>query len=133
MVLSLALRFAVVLLFLAVFLRRPKLLSGLGLLTVTSAVLLDTFLGTCGREETIDELGFFFYIITGILFGGAAIWLWGTLRPLLNRSSEATAQAPLGGHTVVASEPTLLSTGKTCTSKSGSGWDRKMCSTSCLT
>jgi hypothetical protein len=52
------------------------------LLTVTSAVLLDTFLGTFDREQMIGELGFFFYIISGGIFAGAAVWLWGLLRPV---------------------------------------------------
>jgi hypothetical protein len=71
----------VVILFLILFLRRPTLVWGIGLLTVTSAVLLDTFLGTFGREEMLAELGFFFYVVSGALFSGAAIWLWGVLRP----------------------------------------------------
>lgn len=79
-----------VLIFLALFLRRPNLTAGVGLLSVTSAVLLDTFLGTFGREETLSQLGFFFYVISGALFGTAAFWAMGTLRPL----AKGTAAGP---------------------------------------
>ncbi len=67
--------------FLVMFLRSDKVVWGVGLLTVTSAILLDTFLGTFGREEMIQQLGFFFYILAGALFAGATFWLWGVLRP----------------------------------------------------
>jgi hypothetical protein len=67
--------------FLFMFLRSNKLIWGIGLLTVTSAILLDTFLGTFGREEMIEQFGFFFYAFAGALFAGAALWLWGILRP----------------------------------------------------
>ena len=60
--------------FLVMFLRTNKPAWGIGLLTVTSAILLDTFLGTLGREEMLEELGYFFYIIAGALFAGATIW-----------------------------------------------------------
>ena len=66
--------------FLFMFLRSNKLIWGIGLLTVTSAILLDTFLGTFGREEMIEQFGFFFYAFAGALFAGAALWLWGILR-----------------------------------------------------
>lgn len=83
MTILLIFKLLVVLVFLVVFLRRPNLIWGIGLLTVTTAVLLDTFLGTFGRQEMQDELGFFYPVLSGIIFGGAAIWLWGVLRPLL--------------------------------------------------
>jgi hypothetical protein len=67
--------------FLIMFLRSDKVVWGVGLLTVTSAILLDTFLGTFGQEEMIQQLGFFFYILAGALFAGATFWLWGVLRP----------------------------------------------------
>ncbi len=73
----------VVLVFLGMFLRRPRIITSIGLLTVTSAVLLDTFLGTFGREEMISEIGFFYYIVTGMLLGGGAVWAWGLLYPLI--------------------------------------------------
>ena len=95
MTLLLIIKLLVVVFFLIMFLRRPTLVWGVGLLTVTTAVLLDTFLSTFGQDEVQAEFGFFYYVITGMLFGGAAIWLWGVLRPLLaSPTSESTSAAP---------------------------------------
>jgi hypothetical protein len=47
---------------------------------VTSAILLDAFLNTFGREEMIQQFGFFYYVLAGALFAGATLWLWGVLR-----------------------------------------------------
>jgi len=91
MSLLLIIKSALVIFFLLMFLRKPSAIWGIGLLMVTSAVLLDTFLGTFGREEMIADLGFFFYIISGVLFGSGAIWAWGVLRPL----TTSTAVKPL--------------------------------------
>lgn len=76
------LKILVVLGFFVYFLRRPSFLSGIGLLTVATAVLLDTLIGTFNREETIAQLGFFFYVLSGLIVAGAAIWLVGVTRPL---------------------------------------------------
>lgn len=70
----------VIIFFLIMFLRTNKPAWGIGLLTVTSAILLDTFLGTLGREQMLDELGYFFYIIAGALFAGAVVWLWAIMK-----------------------------------------------------
>ncbi|MCA9967004.1 MAG: hypothetical protein KC423_22295 [Anaerolineales bacterium] len=91
MSLLLLLKLLVVLAFLVMFIRRPTIAWGIGLLTVTTAVLLDTILGTFGREQTQEDLGFFFYIITGALFGGGAFWLWSVLR---SASGQTTAVSP---------------------------------------
>ncbi len=80
--LILIIKIALVIFFLVMFLRGNKLVWGIGLLTVTSAVLLDTFLGTFNREQMMEELGFFFYVLSGGIFAGAAVWLWGLLRPI---------------------------------------------------
>src|SRR5210317_1038718 len=77
----LILKFLAIIFFLIMFLRKPSLVWGIGLLTVTSAVLLDTLLGTFDREALVTELGFFYFIIAGTLFAGAALWLWGLLLP----------------------------------------------------
>jgi hypothetical protein len=77
------LKLLVVLIFLIMFIRRPSLVWGIGLLTVTTAVLLDTLLGTFNRDELLAELGFFFYVIAGVLLAGAAAWFWGIVRPWL--------------------------------------------------
>jgi hypothetical protein len=73
-------KIAVVAFFLFMFFRSSKLVWGVGLLTVTSAILLDTFLGTFGQEEMLNQLGFFFYVIVGMLIGGAAFWFLGIMR-----------------------------------------------------
>jgi hypothetical protein len=90
----LILKLLVVAFFLVMFLRGSRVVWGIGLLTVTSAVLLDTLLGTFGRDQMAERLGFFFYIITGALFAGAALWLWGLFRPL---GEPAAALTSTGG------------------------------------
>lgn len=82
MTIFLLFKLLVVVFFLIKFLKRPSLIWGIGLLATTTAVLLDTFLGTFGREEIQAELGFFYYVLSGGIFAGAAVWLWGILRPL---------------------------------------------------
>lgn len=77
----LILKFVVMAGFLFMFWRRPSLTWGVGLLTVTSAVLLDTFLGTFNRDEMVAQFGFFFYVISGLLGGGAAFWLFSLFQP----------------------------------------------------
>jgi len=93
----------VVIIFLIAFLRRPTLVWGIGLLSVTSAVLLDTILGTFGREEMVARIGFFFYVFSGIIFGGSALWLWGLLRPQIDRSTTGDTSA-----TVSATAPAAV-------------------------
>lgn len=65
------------------FLRSSKVVWGIGLLSVTTAVLLDTFLGVFEREAILAQLGFFFYVFAGIIMGGMIAWLLGILRPIL--------------------------------------------------
>lgn len=93
MSLLLVLKLLVVILFLVMFIRRPTIVWGIGLITVTTAVLLDTILGTFGQEQTQADLGFFFYIINGALFGGAAFWLFSLLRAAWG-STTAVSPAP---------------------------------------
>ena len=93
------LKLLVVLVFLVRFLRRPSVVWGIGLLTVTTAVLLDALLGTFDRDALLAELGFFFYVIAGALLAGSAAWFWGVLRPLLPDSALANR--------VVAGTPTI--------------------------
>ena len=83
-------KIVVVILFLIAFLRRPTLVWGIGLLSVTTAVLLDTLLGTFGREEMVARIGFFFYVFSGFVFSGAALWLWGLLRPTIDAKTAVT-------------------------------------------
>lgn len=91
----LILKLLVVLLFLVQFIRRPTVAWGIGLLTVTTAALLDTLLGTFNREELLAEMGFFFYVISGALLAGAAAWLWGVVRPWLPGGANAQPAATL--------------------------------------
>ena len=70
----------IVIFFLVMFLRGSKVVWGIGLLTVSTAFVLDTIWSTFGREEILADVGFFFYVLTGGLFAGAAIWLWSLLR-----------------------------------------------------
>lgn len=80
--------------FLVMFLRGARLVWGIGLLTVTSALLLDTLLGTFGREQLQERLGFLFYAISGGLFAGAFLWLWGLLRPHLAATMPSATTVP---------------------------------------
>lgn len=100
------LKLLVVLFFLLMFIRRPTVAWGIGLLTVTTAALLDTLLGTFNREELLAELGFFFYVISGVLLAGAAAWFWGVVRPLLNRDMTPATATPLIAAAPRAATPT---------------------------
>lgn len=99
------LKLLVVLVFLIMFIRRPTVVWGIGLLTVTTAALLDTLLGTFNREELLAELGFFFYVISGALLAGAATWFWGLARPWLARDATPVPAPP-----PQAAPPTLTTT-----------------------
>lgn len=88
-------KIVLVAIFLLMFLRSNKLVWGIGLLTVTTAILLDTLLSTFSREEILTQLGFFFYVIVGGLVGGAAIWVWALLAPRLRDRESASPSASL--------------------------------------
>ncbi len=75
------LKLLIVLFFLYKFIRSGRAVWGIGLLTVTTALLLDTFITTLGGEATQTRLGFFYEVLRGGLFAGAALWLFGLLRP----------------------------------------------------
>lgn len=123
MTILLILKLIVVLIFLLLFLRRPGLIGGIGLLTVTTAVLLDTFLGTFGRTEMQAELGFFYPVLSGALFGGAAIWLWGVLRPFLS-STPAPVTNPSPQQPAPKPAPPILQ--PTDDTPAGDAFDRQM-------
>ncbi len=99
------LKLLVVLVFLIIFIRRPNVVWGIGLLTVTTAALLDTLLGTFNREELLADLGFFFYVISGVLLAGAAAWFWGVVQPLMGRSQGYAAPAVAQPTSPAASQP----------------------------
>lgn len=89
------LKLLVVLVFLVAFLRRPRPFWGIGLLTVATAFLLDTFMNTFGWEAMQETLGFFFYVLAGALAAAAALWFWSLLRPLVGAQERAPlASAP---------------------------------------
>jgi hypothetical protein len=83
------LKLLVVLVFLVAFLRNPRPFWGVGLLTVATAFLLDTFLSTFGWETVQNSMGFFFYVLVGALAGAAAAWIWSLLRPVLGTQARA--------------------------------------------
>jgi hypothetical protein len=89
------LKLLVVLIFLVAFLRRPRPFWGIGLLTVATAFLLDTFLNTFGWIAVQETLGFFFYVLIGALIGATAVWFWSLLRPLLGVANRAPAAHPV--------------------------------------
>lgn len=92
-------KFVIAAVFLVMFWRRPSLTWGVGLLTVLTAVLLDTFLGTFNRDEMLAQFGFFYYIIVGLLGGGAAYWLFTVLQPI------QIIQQAAGGEAAVSQFP----------------------------
>lgn len=87
------LKIILILLFLALFWWRANWVWGIGLLTVATAVFIDTFLAIFGREELLAQMGFFYYVVAGLIVGGMAIWLWGMVQPLLGLTL-ATVQVP---------------------------------------
>jgi len=97
----LIIKLATVFLFLIMFLRGTRLYWGIGLITVTTAVLLDTFLTIFGREEMLAVIGSFIYIINGALFMGGLIWLWGLLQPLRLHSAPDSGSGPPAARSVV--------------------------------
>jgi hypothetical protein len=125
MLILLILKFVVMAAFLFMFWRRPSLNWGVGLLTVTSAVLLDTFLGTFNRDDMLAQFGFFFYIIAGLLAGGAAYWLFSLFQPIQalmvtpGQTEVATAVPPVP----TPSAAIQFSPG---TDASGTAYDRQM-------
>lgn len=127
MLIGLILKFAVMAIFLFMFWRRPSINWGVGLLTVTSAVLLDTFLGTFNRDEMLAQFGFFFYVIAGLLIGGAAYWLFSLFQPMQLLVPPGRVAAP-----VAAAPPPAAALGSTAvkfspgTDETGTAFDRQM-------
>jgi hypothetical protein len=101
----LILKFIAIIFFLLMFLRKPSLVWGIGLLTITTAVLLDTLLGTFDRDALMAEIGFFYFIIAGSLFAGAALWLWGLLLPKIQPAS--TTSSPVNVPEEIILPPTI--------------------------
>lgn len=125
MTLLLIVKLLIVVIFLVLFLRRPSVVWGIGLLTVTTAVLLDTFLGTFNREQMLAEMGFFFYVIGGALVGGMAVWAWGVLRPLL-KPAQAAVPATAPTPTPTTPDPKTVTFQPIKDEKTGTAFDRQM-------
>lgn len=132
MLILLILKFAVMAAFLFMFWRRPSVTWGVGLLTVTTAVLLDTFLGTFNRDEMLAQFGFFYFIVVGLLIGGAAFWLvnlvWPGGLPLRREGGETAVAAsaiapPISHRTDIAEGSAQFSPG---TDEHGTAFDRQM-------
>lgn len=130
MLILLLLKFVVVAAFLFMFWRRPSLNWGVGLLTVTSAVLLDAFLGTFNRDDILAQFGFFFYIIAGLLVGGAAYWLFSLFQPIqaliTTPTQTGTESAVLPNSTNPSQVVTNSSHFSPGTDATGTAFDRQM-------
>lgn len=75
------LKLLIVLFFLYKFIRGGRLVWGIGLMTVTTALLLDTITGMLGQEMITARLGLFYEVLRGCMLAGGALWLFGLLRP----------------------------------------------------
>lgn len=71
----------VIIFFFVMFYRRSDFTWAVGLLTVTSAVLLNVIWAIFGLGDLAESAGLWTQILGGLVFGGAAIWLVGLLRP----------------------------------------------------
>jgi Effector-associated domain 7 len=120
MLILLIIKFVVVAIFLVMFWRRPSVNWGVGLLTVLSALLLDTILGTFNRDELLAQLGFFYYVIVGFLGGGAAYWLFTLFQPfqIVQQENNRTTAVTLPSTNVVQFSPG--------SDKSGTTFDRQL-------
>ncbi len=94
MSLILLFKLLVVVIFLVAFLRRPSLGWGVGLVSVTTAVFLDTIFGTFNAELLREQLGFFFYVLAGGVMGGMVFWVLAVLRPYLPQSTAVKTAKP---------------------------------------
>ncbi len=95
----------IVVVFLVAFLRRPSLGWGVGLLSVTTAVLLDTIFGTFNAELLHEQLGFFFYVFSGGVMGGMIFWALAVLWPHLPQNTSVKAPQPAKQH--IVAEPVV--------------------------
>ena len=63
------------------FYQRSNFTWAVGFLTVTTAVLLNVLWVVFRLDDVSDSVGFWLQVVGGLVFGGAAIWLFGLLRP----------------------------------------------------
>lgn len=106
MSLILLFKLLVVIVFLVAFLRRPSLGWGVGLVSVTTAVFLDTIFGTFDAELLREQLGFFFYVLAGGVMGGMVFWVLAVLRPHLPQNT--TVKTPKPAKQPVVEEPVFV-------------------------
>ncbi|MEM7798948.1 MAG: hypothetical protein AAF633_07160 [Chloroflexota bacterium] len=78
-----AIQIIIFLLFLYQFLRGSKLIWGVGLISVGSAILLNIIFNTVDREALQTTLGFWLPLMNGLIFSGVAFWLFGVLQERL--------------------------------------------------
>lgn len=122
MSLLLIVKIILVLVFLFMFWRRANWVWGIGLLAVTLAVFFDTFWRTFGGDELSSELGFFYYVIAGLVVGGMVVWLWGLTQPLVGGGQPAVVmKAAPAAPPIVETRPAAASM-----SNSASAVDRQM-------
>ena len=103
--------------FFIMFYRRSNLVWAVGLLTASTAVLLNVALTIFGNDVTLDSLGLWGQILGGLAFGGAAFWLWGLLQPNMSIDNSTSPSAftslasknGLGAGAVDAASEQLLS------------------------
>lgn len=81
---------ALILFFVWMFLRRGGTGWGVGLLSVTTALLLDAIGQTWGRDKLLAGLGFFGYVLGGMVAAGAAVWVWDMVRGQLMMAAGPT-------------------------------------------
>lgn len=116
--------------FFVMFLRGSKLVWGVGLLTVSTAVLVNEFLNVFGREQTIADLGLWYSVIGGLIFAGTALWLWGLIRPSTvseTPQDSFTYQRPSRNtHQTAESKAELLSLRAASMSREASAYDRQL-------
>jgi len=67
--------------FLIMFFRQTNWVWAVGLLTTTTAVLLNVAINVFGDGSGSDSLGLWTQVLGGLAFAGAAFWLWGLLQP----------------------------------------------------
>ena len=87
------LKIGLVALFFYRFIRQPTVLAGIGLLTISSAVLLDAASSVFGGGTVANALGYFTPVLLGGLFGGAGTWVWGMLREPIQGKMEVRMPA----------------------------------------
>ena len=77
---------------LVMFYRRSDFTWAVGLLTVATAVLLNVAREIFSLDAALESAGLWVQMVSGLAFGGAAIWLFGILRPYMGDNFIPVAQ-----------------------------------------